>query len=105
MGARSDPPQSVPALKYVGEWRSYQTLSPWTNGQAERIVRTIKEATVKSFHYASIIELHKHVRDWLVTYNFAKQVKALCFKTPYEAIELVWKSKPASILPDFPHSR
>jgi transposase InsO family protein len=25
---------------------------PWTNGQAERMVRTIKEATVKSFHYS-----------------------------------------------------
>src|SRR3546814_18939652 len=67
---------------------------PWTNGQAERMVRTIKEATVKSFRYTSINELRRHVRDWLVAYNFAKQLKALRFKTPYEAIEELWKSKP-----------
>jgi len=24
---------------------------PWTNGQAERMKRTVKEATIKSFHY------------------------------------------------------
>ena len=68
--------------------------SAWTNGQAERMVRTIKEVTVKSFHYTSINELRRHVRDWLVAYNFAKQLKALRFKTPYEAIEELWKSKP-----------
>ncbi|MCM3418781.1 IS481 family transposase, partial [Sphingopyxis alaskensis] len=27
-------------------------------------------------------------------YNFAKQLKALKFRTPYEAIEELWKSKP-----------
>jgi hypothetical protein len=58
------------------------------------MVRTIKEATVKSFYYASIIELRRHLGDWLVAYNFAKQLKARRFKTPYEAIEQVWKSKP-----------
>ena len=67
---------------------------PWTNGQAERMVRTIKEATVKSFHYSSIEELRRHVRDWLTAYNFAKQLKALKFRTPYEAIQELWKSKP-----------
>lgn len=45
-------------------------------------------------HYASIQELRCHVRDWLTAYNFAKQLKALRFKTPYEAIEELWKTKP-----------
>ena len=58
------------------------------------MVRTIKEATVKSFHYTSVSELRRHVRDWLTAYNFAKQLKALRFKTPYEAIDELWKSKP-----------
>src|SRR3546814_10591039 len=58
------------------------------------MVRTIKEATVKSFRYTSINELRRHVRDWLVAYNFAKQLKALRFKTTYEAIEELRKSKP-----------
>ena len=30
----------------------------------------------------------------LTAYNFAKQLKALRFKTPYEAIEELWKAKP-----------
>ncbi|NLR73433.1 hypothetical protein HGI47_21455 [Novosphingobium sp. ERN07] len=38
--------------------------------------------------------LQRHVRDWLIAYNLAKQLKALWFKTQYEAIEELWKSKP-----------
>ncbi len=56
------------------------------------MVRTIKEATVKSFHYSSINEMRRHVRDWLTAYNFAKQLKALKVKTPYEAIQELWES-------------
>ena len=38
------------------------------------MVRTIKEATIKSFHYASIQELRRHISDWLAACNFAKQL-------------------------------
>jgi putative transposase len=64
------------------------------NGQAERLVRTIKEATVKALHYTSIIEMRRHVRDWLAAYNFAKQLKALSFESPFEALVQIWKSRP-----------
>lgn len=61
-------------------------------------MRTIKEATVKSFHYSSINEMRRHVRDRLTAYNFVKQLKVLKFKTPYEAIQELWKSKPEAFI-------
>ncbi len=35
------------------EHRLTKQNHPWTNGQVERMNRTIKEATVKRFHYES----------------------------------------------------
>ena len=51
-------------------------------------------AAPKSFQHASANELRRHVKNWLTAYNFAKQPKALRFRTPHEVIEGIWKAKP-----------
>ncbi len=63
---------------------------PWTNGQAERMVRTLKDATVKAFHYERLDALSAHVLAFVATYNFAKHLKALRWRTPYQAICDAW---------------
>ena len=67
---------------------------PWTNGQAERMNRTIKEATVKTFHYPDLDSLKAHVVAFVRTYNFAKHLKALRWKTPLQAIAHAWTKDP-----------
>ena len=43
---------------------------PWTNGQVERMNRTIKDATVKCFHYETHEQLRSHLTDFVSAYNF-----------------------------------
>ena len=68
---------------------------PWTNGQAERMNRTIKEATIKAFHYPDLAALKAHVLAFVCTYNFAKHLKALRWRTPFQAIVDAWARDPA----------
>ena len=63
---------------------------PWTNGQAERMNRTIKDATVKIYHYPSLESLKAHILAFVAAYNFAKHLKALRWKTPFEALCDAW---------------
>src|SRR3954471_19001221 len=67
---------------------------PWTNGQAERMNRTVKEATVKAFHYETLVSLEAHLRAFLSAYNFAKHLKALRWRTPFQAVCDAWKNDP-----------
>ncbi|WP_244171127.1 IS481 family transposase, partial [Xanthomonas populi] len=67
---------------------------PWTNGQVERMNRTIKEATVKRFHYDDHAQLQKHLANFIDAYNFARRLKALKGLTPYEFICKQWTSEP-----------
>jgi hypothetical protein len=55
---------------------------------------TIKEATVKRFHYESHGQLRTHLADFMAAYNFARRLKTLSDLTPYEYIVKIWISKP-----------
>ena len=67
---------------------------PWTNGQVERMNRTIKEATVKRYHYDSHRQLETHLRDFIAAYNFGRRLKTLKGLTPYEFICKRWTAEP-----------
>jgi transposase InsO family protein len=50
---------------------------PWTNGQVERMNRTIKDATVKRYYYPSHDHLKQPLHTLLMAYDFAKRLKTL----------------------------
>jgi transposase InsO family protein len=67
---------------------------PWTNGQVERMNRTIKDATVKRYFYETHDELRTHLANFVDAYNFARRLKTLKGLTPYEFICKRWTSEP-----------
>src|ERR1700722_2512427 len=67
---------------------------PWTNGQVERMNRTIKDATVKRYFYESNDQLRTHLRDFVSAYNFARRLKTLKGLPPYEFVCKAWTSQP-----------
>ena len=67
---------------------------PWTNGQVERMNRTLKDATVRSYHYQTHEQLQEHLAVFVSAYNFAKRLKALAGLTPFEAICKAWTIEP-----------
>ncbi len=76
------------------EHRLTKPNHPWTNGQVERMNRTIKDATVKRYHYDSHDQLRAHLADFMAAYNFARRLKTLRGLTPYEYICKIWTSEP-----------
>jgi transposase InsO family protein len=76
------------------EHRLTKPNHPWTNGQVERMNRTIKEATVKRYHYDHHDQLRRHLADFLAAYNFAPRLKTINGLTPYEFICKQWTIEP-----------
>ena len=66
------------------EHRFTRINHPWTNGQVERMNRTIKEATVQRYHYDDHHQLRRHLDDFVAAYNFGRRLKTLKGLTPYE---------------------
>jgi transposase InsO family protein len=76
------------------EHRLTKPNHPWTNGQVERMNRTLKEATVRRYHYDSHDQLRDHLATFLAAYNFAKRLKMLRGLTPHEYICKCWTENP-----------
>jgi len=76
------------------EHRKTKINHPWTNGQVERMNRTIKDATVKRYHYENHDQLKTHLHTVLKAYNFAKRLKILKGLTPHEYICKIWTKEP-----------
>lgn len=76
------------------EHRLTKVNHPWTNGQVERMNRTIKEATVKRYHYETHQHLETHLGDFISAYNYARRLKTLQGLTPYEYICKIWTKEP-----------
>lgn len=67
---------------------------PWTNGQVERMNRTIKDANVKRYHYEDYSQLYNHLADFINAYNYARRLKTLSGLTPYEYICKIRTNEP-----------
>ena len=76
------------------EHRLTKPKHPWTNGQVERMSRTLKEATVQRYHYGSHDQLERHLADFVAAYNFGRRLKTLRGLTPYEFICKRWTAEP-----------
>jgi len=76
------------------EHRLTKPNHPWTNGQVERMNRTIKDATVKRYYYDSHDQLRSHLTDFIAAYNYARRLKTLKGLTPYEFICKMWTNEP-----------
>ena len=56
--------------------------------------RTIKEATVKRYHYDSHRQLEAHLNVFIDAYNYGRRLKTLKGLTPYEFICKMWTKEP-----------
>ena len=76
------------------EHRLTKPNHPWTNGQVERMNRTIKDATVKRYHYDGHQQLAAHLELFLDAYNHARRLKTLKGLTPHEYVCRIWTEQP-----------
>ena len=82
------------------EHRLTKPNHPWTNGQVERMNRTIKDATVKRYHYGSHDELRQHLQLFIDAYNHGRRLKTLRGLTPYEYVARIWTEDPGRFKSD-----
>jgi len=57
--------------------------------------RTIKDATVKRYHYDSHDQLREHLWLFIDAYNHGRRLKTLRGLTPYEYVARIWTEDPS----------
>ena len=62
-------------------------FSPQTNGQVERMNKTLKDATIKMFQYDSIDQFKVNIQDFLTFYNRRKKLSALKRLSPFDFLK------------------
>ena len=87
-------PFKATCVQHGIEHRLTKPNHPWTNGQVERMNRTIKDATVKRYHYDQHHQLFDHLEAFIQAYNFGRRLKTLKGLTPYEFICKAWQNEP-----------
>ncbi len=73
------------------------------NGQVERMNRTLKDATVRRYHYGSHDELRHHLQLFGDAYNHARRLKTLRGLTPHEFVCTAWTEQPSRFTSDPTH--
>jgi hypothetical protein len=56
--------------------------------------RTIKDATVKRYHYDTHEQLRAHLQLFIDAYNYARRLKTLRGLTPCKHVLQVWTKEP-----------
>ncbi len=65
--------------------------------------RTIKDATVRRYHYDTHAQLREHLQLFLGAYNYARRLKRLRGLTAYEFIRKAWAEEPQRFTRDPTH--
>lgn len=76
------------------EHRLTKIKHPLTNGQVGQMNRTIKEATVRRYHYNSHADLTAQLHDFIDAYSYGRRLKTLKSLTPFEYICKCWTNEP-----------
>lgn len=97
--------KAQPLFDLICEWmeikhKTTKPHHPWTNGQAEIMIRITKDHTIKVHHYQNIEQAIKDIKRFQDTWNYYKKLKVLKGKTPYGICCEWFRKKPEIFLRD-----